>query len=81
MMNTALRQILLLRRGLSLVAMVSSFVIGVAVSHAQGLSDVALPPVTRDATRELATKITQPFVFAAVGDGSNPCSGSCDRPT
>jgi poly-gamma-glutamate capsule biosynthesis protein CapA/YwtB (metallophosphatase superfamily) len=68
MINTALHQILLLRRGLSLVAMVSSFVIGVAVSHAQGLSDVALPPVTRDATRELATKITQPFVFAAVGD-------------
>jgi hypothetical protein len=58
----------LLQRGLSLAAMVSSFAIGGAVSHAQGLSDVALPPVTRDATRELATKITQPFVFAAVGD-------------
>jgi hypothetical protein len=59
---------LLLQRGLSLAAMVSSFAIGSAVGHAQGLSDVALPPVTRDATRELATKITQPFVFAAVGD-------------
>jgi hypothetical protein len=52
---------------LSLAAIVSSFAFG-TVSHAQGLADVALPPVTRDATRELATKITQPFVFAAVGD-------------
>jgi hypothetical protein len=68
MINKALHRLLRLKRGLSLAAMVSSFAIGGAVSHAQGLSDVALPPVTRDATRELATKITQPFVFAAVGD-------------
>jgi hypothetical protein len=90
MINKVLIKFLLL----SLAAIVSSFAIG-TVSHAQGLSDVALPPVTRDTTRELATKITQPFVFAAVGDvwattrpnahwtirGSNPCSGSCDRLT
>jgi len=68
MVNNAPYKLLLVKRGLSLAAVFSSFAIGVAVSHAQGLSDVALPPVTRDVTRELATKITQPFVFAAVGD-------------
>jgi poly-gamma-glutamate capsule biosynthesis protein CapA/YwtB (metallophosphatase superfamily) len=68
MIKKASLRLLLLQRGLSLAAMFLSYAIGGAVSHAQGLSDVALPPVTRDATRELATKITQPFVFAAVGD-------------
>jgi poly-gamma-glutamate capsule biosynthesis protein CapA/YwtB (metallophosphatase superfamily) len=68
MIDNAVHKLLPLRRALALAAMASSFTIGTAVSHAQGLSDVALPPVTRDATRELATKITQPFVFAAVGD-------------
>jgi poly-gamma-glutamate capsule biosynthesis protein CapA/YwtB (metallophosphatase superfamily) len=68
MINKAPLKFLWLQRGLSLAAMVLSFAIGAAVSHAQGLSDVALPPVTRDAMRELATKITQRFVFAAVGD-------------
>jgi hypothetical protein len=91
MINKALQKLL----PLSLATMVSSFAIGGVVSHAQGLSDVALPPVARDATRELATKITQPFVFAAVGDvwattrpnapldvrSFNPYSGSCDRLT
>jgi hypothetical protein len=68
MIKKASLKLLLLQRALSLAAMVSSFAIVGAVSRAQGISDVALPPVTRDATRELATKITQPFVFAAVGD-------------
>ena len=68
MIRKASLELLLLQRALSLAAMVLLFAIGGAVSHAQGLSDVALPPVTRDAARELATKITQPFVFAAVGD-------------
>jgi hypothetical protein len=68
MIDNAAHKLSLLGRGLSLAAAVSSFALGIGVSHAQGLSDVALPPVTRDATRELTTKITQPFVFAAVGD-------------
>jgi hypothetical protein len=68
MIKKAPLKLLLLQRRLSLAAMVSLFALGVAVSHAQGLSDVDLQPVTRDAMRELATKITQPFVFAAVGD-------------
>jgi poly-gamma-glutamate capsule biosynthesis protein CapA/YwtB (metallophosphatase superfamily) len=68
MIDKAPLMLLLLKRGLWLVAMASSFAIGGAVSHAQRLSDVTLPPVARDVTRELATKITQPFVFAAVGD-------------
>jgi poly-gamma-glutamate synthesis protein (capsule biosynthesis protein) len=61
-------RLLPLQSALSLAAMVSAIAVGGAVSHAQGLSDVALPPITRDAARELATKINQPFVFAAVGD-------------
>jgi hypothetical protein len=72
MINEAPLTLSLLKRGLSLAAMVSSFAVGGAVSHAQGLSDVALPPVTRDATRELATKITQPFVFAAAPGSARP---------
>jgi poly-gamma-glutamate capsule biosynthesis protein CapA/YwtB (metallophosphatase superfamily) len=60
--------LLLLQRAWSLAALVAFFAIGGAVGHAQGLSDIALPPASRDAARELATKISQPFVFAAVGD-------------
>jgi poly-gamma-glutamate capsule biosynthesis protein CapA/YwtB (metallophosphatase superfamily) len=39
-------------------------------ARAQGAAegDVALPQTRRDAAKELATKITEPFTFAAVGD-------------
>jgi poly-gamma-glutamate capsule biosynthesis protein CapA/YwtB (metallophosphatase superfamily) len=41
-----------------------------AFARAQGAAegDVALPLTRRDAGKELATKITEPFTFAAVGD-------------
>jgi hypothetical protein len=96
MIKKAPFKLLLLQRGLSLAAMVLLFAIGGAVSHAQGLSDVALPPVTRDATRELAPQKSPSHLFSRRSGmcgpprgptphwtirGSNPCSGSCDRLT
>jgi hypothetical protein len=57
MIKKAPLKLLLLQRGLSLAAMVSSFAIGGAVGHAQGLSDVALSPggasfLSRDEQRD-----------------------------
>jgi len=77
MVNNAPYKLLLVKRGLSLAAVFSSFAIGVAVSHAQGLSDVALPPVTRDVTREsgmcgLPRGPTPRLTIRSF----NPCSGS-----
>lgn len=43
MIKKASLKLLLLQRALSLVALLSLFVIGGAVGHAQGLSDVTLP--------------------------------------
>ena len=45
-------------------------VTGVGLARAQGAAqgDVALPQARRDAAKELAMKITEPFTFAAVGD-------------
>jgi poly-gamma-glutamate capsule biosynthesis protein CapA/YwtB (metallophosphatase superfamily) len=50
---------------------VTSLVIGSAsLARAQGAvgGDAELPQVRRDAAKELAMKITEPFTFAAVGD-------------
>jgi poly-gamma-glutamate capsule biosynthesis protein CapA/YwtB (metallophosphatase superfamily) len=46
------------------------FVMCDAVTWGQGATegDVALPQTRRDAAKELAMKITEPFTFAAVGD-------------
>jgi poly-gamma-glutamate capsule biosynthesis protein CapA/YwtB (metallophosphatase superfamily) len=57
-------------KGLLAAALVLATGLGTGVAGAQTgtLSDVQLPPVTRDAARELGMKIAKPFVFAAVGD-------------
>ena len=52
------------------LVVVALFVMCDAVTWGQGATegDVALPQTRRDAAKELAMKITEPFTFAAVGD-------------
>jgi len=88
MVNNAPYKLLLVKRGLSLAAVFSSFAIGVAVSHAQGLSDVALPPVTRDVNwpqKSPSHLFSRPSGMCGLPRGPtprltirsfNPCSGS-----
>ena len=56
---------------LAAIGLVAALVVtGVTLARGQGAAegDVVLPQTRRDAAKELAMKITEPFTFAAVGD-------------
>ena len=50
------------------VAALAVTCVNLASGQGAATGDVALPQTRRDAAKELAMKITEPFTFAAVGD-------------
>ena len=71
-MRTIISRSGLKNQKLAATALVATALVGTCVTLAWGQGalegDVALPLARRDAAKELAMKITEPFTFAAVGD-------------